>query len=215
MSSLGVSCAALMSQYFEIHPTHPQKRLLQRAADILQAGGLVVYPTDTSYALGCHIGDKKALDRVETLRKLDKNHMLTLACRDLSELSIYARVDNTQFRILKHYTPGPFTFILPASRECPKRLVHEKRRTIGIRVPDHPVVRGLLEILGEPLMTTTMRLPGQDLPMTDPVEMREALERQVDLIIDAGHGGVGATTMIDLTGPVPNIERQGLGQFAS
>lgn len=203
-----------MSQYFEIHPTHPQKRLLQRAADILRAGGLVVYPTDTSYALGCHIGDKRALDRVESLRRLDKDHMLTLACRDLSELSTYARVDNTQYRILKHYTPGPFTFILPASRETPRRLVHEKRRTIGIRVPDHPVVRGLLEALGEPLMTTTMRLPGEDLPMTDPVEIRERLEHRVDLVIDAGHGGVTATTMVDLTGPAPVVERQGAGEFS-
>jgi tRNA threonylcarbamoyl adenosine modification protein (Sua5/YciO/YrdC/YwlC family) len=202
-----------MSQYFEIHPTHPQVRLLTRAAEILRSGGLIVYPTDTSYALGCHIGDKRALDRVEQLRRLDRNHMLTLACRDLSELSTYARVDNTQYRILKHYTPGPFTFILPASRETPRRLVHEKRRTIGIRVPDHPVVRGLLEALGEPIMTTTMRLPGQDLPLSDPHEIRDQLERQVDLVIDCGHGGLESTTLVDLTGPVPVIERQGLGVF--
>lgn len=204
-----------MSQYFEIHPTHPQKRLLTRAADIVRTGGLIVYPTDTAYALGCHIGDKKAVDRLEGLRRLDRDHMLTLACRDLSELSTYARVDNTGYRILKHYTPGPFTFVLPANRETPRRLMHEKRRTIGIRVPDHPVVRGLLEELGEPMLTTTMRLPGQELPMTDPHEMREQLERHVDLIIDGGHGGIAVTTLVDLSGPVPVVLRQGAGSFTA
>lgn len=204
-----------MSQYFEVHPTHPQKRLLVRAADILRGGGLIVYPTDTAYALGCHIGDKRAVDRLEALRRLDRDHMLTLACRDLSELSTYARVDNTGYRILKHYTPGPFTFVLPASRETPRRLMHERRRTIGIRVPDHPVVRGLLEALGEPILTTTMRLPGEELPMTDPEVMREQLEHHVDLIIDGGHGGILVTTLVDLSGPVPEVLRQGAGVFTA
>lgn len=204
-----------MSQYFEIHPTHPQKRLLVRAAEIVRAGGLVVYPTDTSYALGCQIGNRRAVDRVEQLRRLDRHHMLTLACRDLSELATYAQVDKTQYRILKHYTPGPFTFVLTASRETPRRLVHEKRRTIGIRVPDNAIVRGLLEELGEPILTTTMRLPEQELPLTDPEALREALERRVDLIIAGGHCGVGVTTLVDLTGDVPEVLRQGMGDFQS
>jgi tRNA threonylcarbamoyl adenosine modification protein (Sua5/YciO/YrdC/YwlC family) len=204
-----------MSQYFEIHPTHPQKRLLQRAADILRSGGLIVYPTDTSYALGCHIGDKRALDRIEALRRLDKGHRFTLACRDLSEIATYAQVDKTQYRILKHYTPGPFTFILTASRETPRRLVNQKHRTIGIRVPDHAVVRELLATLGEPIMTTTLRLAGEDLPMTDALEMRDRLEHQVDLIIDSGRGGVESTTLVDLTGPMPVVERQGSGRYTA
>ncbi|MCP5181373.1 MAG: threonylcarbamoyl-AMP synthase [Pseudomonadales bacterium] len=204
-----------MSQYFEIHPTHPQKRLLVRAAEIVRAGGLVVYPTDTSYALGCQIGNRRAVDRVEQLRRLDRHHMLTLACRDLSELATYAQVDKTQYRILKHYTPGPFTFVLTASRETPRRLVHEKRRTIGIRVPDNAIVRGLLEELGEPILTTTMRLPEQELPLTDPEALREALERRVDLIIAGGHCSVGVTTLVDLTGDVPEVLRQGMGDFQS
>ncbi|MBM4203283.1 MAG: threonylcarbamoyl-AMP synthase [Gammaproteobacteria bacterium] len=204
-----------MSQYFEIHPTHPQKRLLTRAAEILRSGGLIVYPTDTSYALGCHIGDKRALDRIEALRRLDKGHRFTLACRDLSEIATYARVDKTQYRILKHYTPGPFTFILTASRETPRRLVNEKRRTIGIRVPDHAVVRELLEVVGEPIMTTTLRLAGDDLPMTEPQEMRDRLEHQVDLVIDSGRGGVESTTLVDLTASEPVVERQGVGRYTA
>lgn len=204
-----------MSQYFEIHATHPQKRLLTQAAQILREGGLVVYPTDTAYALACHIGDRKAIDRVENLRRLDKHHLFTLACRDLSELSTYARVDNTQYRILKHYTPGPFTFVLLASRDTPKRLVNEKRKTIGIRVPDHAVVRGLLEELGEPIMTTTMRLPEQELPLTDPHELRDVLEHRVDLIIDGGHCGTDSTTLVDLTQDVPVVLRQGAGHFVA
>jgi len=204
-----------MSQYFEIHPTHPQKRLLTRAAEILRSGGLIVYPTDTSYALGCHIGDKRALDRIEALRRLDKGHRFTLACRDLSEIATYAQVDKTQYRILKHYTPGPFTFILTASRETPRRLVNEKRRTIGIRVPDHAVVRELLEVVGEPIMTTTLRLAGDDLPMTEPQEMRDRLEHQVDLVIDSGRGGVESTTLVDLTASEPVVERQGVGRYTA
>lgn len=204
-----------MSQYFEIHPTHPQKRLLTRAAEILRSGGLIVYPTDTSYALGCHIGDKRALDRIEALRRLDKGHRFTLACRDLSQIATYAQVDKTQYRILKHYTPGPFTFILTASRETPRRLVNEKRRTIGIRVPDHAVIRELLEVLGEPIMTTTLRLAGDDLPMTDPQEMRDRLEHQVDLVIDSGRGGVESTTLVDLTPSEPVVERQGVGRYTA
>ncbi|MCB1686358.1 MAG: L-threonylcarbamoyladenylate synthase [Pseudomonadales bacterium] len=202
-----------MSQYFSVHPTHPQSRLLSRAAEILSAGGLVVFPTDTAYALGCHIGDKQALERIRKLRKLDKHHHLTLMCRDLSEISLYARVDDANYRILKHLTPGPFTFLLPATREVPRRLVHPKRRTIGLRVPSNPIILGLLEALGEPIMSTTLRLPDAELPLVDPEEIRSQLERQVDLVIDGGPGGLVATTIVDLTRRPAEIIRQGLGEF--
>jgi len=203
-----------VSQYLSTHPTHPQQRLLIRAAEIVSAGGLVVYPTETTYALGCHIGDKSALDRIRQIRRLDDGHHFTLACRDLSEIATYARVSNTQFRLLKQYTPGPYTFLLSATRETPRRLVHPKRKTIGLRVPDHPVAQGLLEALGEPMMTTTMQLPGDELPLTDPEDIRDALGKQVDVILAAGGCGVLATTVIDLTGDVPELVRQGLGEFA-
>ncbi len=202
-----------MSQYFEVHPTHPQQRLLHRAADILRQGGVVAYPTDTAYALGWHLGDKRALERVQQLRRLDKNHLMTLVCKDLSELAAYARVDNIQYRILKAYTPGPFTFVLRASRDVPRRVVHAKRRTIGLRVPKHAIVQGLLQELGEPLMSTTLRLRDQPLPFTDPQDIREALEHQLDLVIDGGHCGVESTTIVDLTTDVPEVVRQGLGEL--
>ncbi len=202
-----------MSQYFSIHPTHPQQRLLEQAAAIVAAGGLVVYPTDTTYALGCHIGDKGALERIHLIRRLDRHHHMTLLCRDLSELGTYARVDNAAYRILKRLTPGPFTFLLPATREVPRRLVHPKRKTIGLRVPAHPIALGLLEALGEPMMTTTMILPGEEQPMVDPELIRERLERSVDLIIDGGFCGVEQTTVVDLTVPGGEVVRQGAGVF--
>ncbi len=196
-----------------IHPVNPQRRLLQQAADALRGGGLVVYPTDTAYALGCHIGDKNALERVVALRRLPKSHQFTLACRDLSELGVYARVDNASYRLLKRATPGPFTFILRASKEVPKRLIHAKRRTIGIRVPDHPVAAMLLELLGEPIMTTTLRLPDDDEPLTDPEEIYAAVGKRVDVILDSGTCGSEASTVVDLTDSIPEIVRQGVGQL--
>ena len=202
-----------MSQFFSVHPTHPQQRLLNQAAEIVAKGGLVVYPTDTTYALGCHIGDKNALDRVRLIRRLDKNHDLTLVCRDLSELGSYARVDNAAYRILKRLTPGPYTFLLPATREVPRRLVHPKKKTIGLRVPDNPIALGLLEALGEPMMTTTMRLPGDELPLLDPEEIRERLENAVDVVIDGGFAGVEPTTVVDLTVTGGEVIRAGAGEF--
>jgi tRNA threonylcarbamoyl adenosine modification protein (Sua5/YciO/YrdC/YwlC family) len=202
-----------VSQFLSVHPTHPQQRLIARASEIIAGGGLAVYPTDTTYALGCHIGDKAALDRIRQIRRLDEGHHFTLACRDLSEIAVYARVSNSGFRLLKQLTPGPFTFLLPATRETPRRLVHPKRKTIGLRVPDHPIAQALLETLGEPMMTTTMQLPGDELPMTDPEEIRDRLGRQVDVIIDGGTCGVLSTTIIDLTSDAPELVRQGLGQF--
>ncbi len=202
-----------MSQFFSVHPTHPQQRLLNQAAEIVSRGGLVVYPTDTTYALGCHIGDKNALERIRQIRRLDKHHHLTLICRDLSELGTYARVDNAAYRILKRLTPGPYTFLLPATREVPRRLVHPKKKTIGLRVPDNPIALGLLEALGEPMMTTTMRLPGEELPLLDPEEIRERLEHAVDLVIDGGFGGVEETTVVDLTVTGGEVIRSGAGEF--
>lgn len=202
-----------MSQYFAIHPTHPQQRLLARAAEIVAGGGLLVYPTDTTYALGCQIGDKAALERIRQIRRLDKHHHFTLACRDLSEIAAYARVSDQDFRVLKRLTPGPYTFLLTATREVPRRLVHAKKKTIGIRVPDHPIVQGLLEILEMPMMTTTMQLPGDLTPLADPEEIRERLESAVDAIIDGGSCGLVPTTVLDLTGDQPEVTRQGVGEF--
>lgn len=201
-----------MSQYFAVHPTHPQARLMRQAADIVRAGGVIAYPTDSTYALGCHIGDKQSLDRIRSIRRLADDHRLTLACRDLSEISLYARVDNSAYRILKRHTPGPFTFLLQATREVPRRLLH-KRKRIGLRVPDHPVVASLLELVGEPMMTTSLILPGDDLPMTEGEDIRARLQRQVDAVIDAGPPGVESTTVVDLTGDEPELVRQGLGEF--
>ena len=200
-----------MSQYFVVHASHPQQRLLRRAAEILEAGGLVVYPTDTTYALGCHIGDKAALERIRHVRRLDRQHHFTLACRDLSQVSVYARVDNANYRVLRRLTPGPFTFLLQASREVPRRLMHPRRRTIGLRIPGNVISRDLLENLGQPMMTTTMRLPGQDTALTDAGEIRDVLEKTVDLIVDGGNCGVVPTTVVDLTGEAPRVTRQGLG----
>lgn len=200
-----------MSQYFEIHPLNPQPRLIKQAVEIVRAGGVIVYPTDSSYALGCLIGDKSAVERIRRLRRLDEKHNFTLVCRDLSEIGVFAKVDTTAFRLIKAHTPGPYTFILSATREVPRMLMHPKRRTIGLRVPDHPIALALLEQLGAPLMSTSLILPGEDLPMSDPHEMRQILEHQVDLIIDGGHGGMAASTVINLADGEPEVVRVGCG----
>ena len=203
-----------MSQYFQIHPKSPQKRLVQQAAAIVQAGGVIVYPTDSAYALGCRVGDKAALERICAIRRLGTDHQFTLACRDLSEIATYAVVGNSEFRLMKAHTPGPYTFILPATREVPKRLLHPKRRTIGLRVPDHVIAQALLAAIGAPLLTTTLVLPGDADPLTDPQEIRARLERQVDLVIDGGPGGREPTTVVDLVGPEPVVVRAGKGDAA-
>lgn len=204
-----------MAQFFQIHAENPQQRLILQAADIIRKGGIVVYPTDSAYALGCHIGDKDALERIRTLRKLDKNHNFTLMCRDLSEIATYARVDNQVFRLLKNHTPGAYTFILEATADVPRRLMHPKRKTIGLRVPDNPIALALLEELREPLMTSSLLLPGEELPMTDPYDIRDTLEHHVELVIDGGYCGLEPTTVIDLTGSAPELIRQGKGDFSS
>lgn len=203
-----------MAQFFQIHPENPQHRLIAQATDIIRKGGVVVYPTDSAYALGCHIGDKDALERIRTLRKLDKNHNFTLMCRDLSELATYARVDNQAFRLIKNHTPGAYTFILEATADVPRRLLHPKRKTIGLRVPDNLIALALMEELGEPLMTSSLLLPGEELPMTDPYDIRDTLEHFVDLVIDGGYCGLEPTTVIDLTGDIPELVRQGKGDFS-
>ena len=200
-----------MSQFFQLHPENPQPRLVRQAVDIIRGGGVVVYPTDSAYALGCHIGDKNALDRIRRLRKLDDKHNFTLVCRDLSELAAYARVNNAAYRLLRHHTPGPFTFLFPATSEVPRRLKHPKRKTIGIRVPDNTIAQELLADLGEPLMSTTLIMPGEEYPLIDPYEIRELLEQEVDLVIDGGYCGMETTTVIDLSEGVPRLVRQGKG----
>lgn len=203
-----------MAQFFQIHPENPQQRLVSQAAEIIRKGGVIVYPTDSAYALGCHIGDKDALERVRSIRKLDKNHNFTLMCRDLSELATYARVDNQVFRLLKNHTPGAYTFILEATAEVPRRLLHPKRKTIGLRVPDNAITLALLAELGEPLMTSSLLLPGEEYPMTDPYDIRDSLQHFVDLVIDGGYCGLEPTTVIDLTGDGPVLVRQGKGDFS-
>jgi len=200
-----------MSQYFSLHPVNPQLRLVRRAVEILRAGGVVVYPTDSCYALGCLVGDKEAMERIRRIRAAGKDHNFTLVCRDLSEIAVYAKVDNPTFRLLKAYTPGPYTFILPATREVPRRLQHPKRKTIGIRVPDHAVPHALLTELGEPLMSSTLMLPGDELPLTDPQEMRARLEHRVELVMDGGPCGFEPTTVVDLSGETPKLLRRGRG----
>jgi tRNA threonylcarbamoyl adenosine modification protein (Sua5/YciO/YrdC/YwlC family) len=204
-----------MSDYLSIHPENPQQRLIAKAAEIVRKGGVIVYPTDSVYAIGCHIGDKQAMDRIRSIRQLDKNHNFTLMCRDLSELASYARVDNSAFRSLKAQTPGPFTFILPATSEVPRRLMHPKRKTIGLRVPDSPIAQALLEELGEPMMSVTLIMPGDEYPLSDPYDIRAALEAHVDLLIDGGHCGLEPTTVVDMTGPVPEVTRQGMGDLSA
>jgi tRNA threonylcarbamoyl adenosine modification protein (Sua5/YciO/YrdC/YwlC family) len=203
-----------MAQYFELHRQNPQLRLIRRAAEIVRSGGVIAYPTDSCYALGCHIGDAAALERLRRIRGADRHHHFTLVCRDLSEIGRYARIETWQFRLLKAATPGPFTFLLPATRETPRRLQHPKRRTIGIRVPDHPVPKMLLTELGEPLMSSTLLLPGDELPLTDGDQIRERLEHQLDAILDGGHCGIEPTTVVDLAVSPPLLVRAGKGKLA-
>jgi len=209
MSSEGV-----MSQFFQIHPDNPQARLIGQAVTIIRAGGVIAYPTDSAYALGCQLGDKAALERIRRIRKLDDTHNFTLVCRDLSELGTYARVNNSVFRLIRNHTPGPYTFILKATDEVPRRLLHPKRRTIGLRVPENRIALALLEALGEPLMSVTLMLPGDELPMTDPEEIRERLQHDLDLVIDGGICGPEPTTVIDLADDTPVLVRQGRGDVA-
>ncbi len=200
-----------MAQFFVIHPETPQVRLIDQAVDILRRGGLIVYPTDSAYALGCHIGDKMALDRIRAIRQLDKQHNFTLLCRDLSELATYAKVNNAAFRLIKGHTPGPYTFILNATAEVPRRLMHPKRKTIGMRVPDNAIALAIMERLGEPLMSSSLIMPKESAPLTDPYDIRDVLEHQVELIIDGGFCGVEPTTVVDLTGDGIEVVREGCG----
>jgi tRNA threonylcarbamoyl adenosine modification protein (Sua5/YciO/YrdC/YwlC family) len=199
----------------EIHPTHPQPRRIAEIVEEIRRGGLIAYPTDSSYAFGCHIGDKRAIDRIRSIRKTDKHHNFTLVCSDLSEISTYARVDNWAYRLLKSLTPGPYTFILQATREVPKRLQNPKRRTIGLRVPDHPVVQAILQELGEPIMSSTLTLPGADLPLNDAFEIEEKIGDRIEMIVDAGPTGIEPTSVIDLSGGSINILREGRGDVSS
>lgn len=203
-----------MAQFFSLHPEHPHPRLIRQAAEIMRSGGLVAFPTDSAYALGGLTGDADLLQRIRRIRQVDERHHFTLMCRDLSEIATYARVDNAQYRLLKATTPGPYTFILEGTKELPRRLLHPKRKTIGLRVPDHPVVAALLQELDEPILTSTLLLPGEDLPLTDPEEIRDRLEKQVDLVIEAGFCGPEATTVIDLTSGAPVLVRAGRGDLA-
>lgn len=203
-----------MSQFFQMHPDNPQPRLARQAADIVRGGGVIVYPTDSAYALGCRLGDKSALDRIRRIRKLDDRHNFTLVCRDLSEIAAYARVDNSVYRLLKHHTPGPYTFILRATSELPRRLLHPRRRTVGLRVPDNEIARALLNELREPLMSVTLIMPGDELPLIDPQAIRELLEHRLDLVIDGGYCGMEPSTVVDLVGAVPLLLRAGKGDPA-
>lgn len=204
-----------MSQYFQVHPVNPQARLIQQAVAIVRRGGVIAYPTDSAYALGCQLGDKAALERIRRIRKLDDNHNFTLVCRDLSELGTYARVDNAAYRLIRNHTPGPYTFILKATDEVPRRLLHPKRRTIGLRVPENPIALALLEGLGEPLMSVTLLLPGEELPMTDPELIRERLEHDIDLVIDGGACATELTSVIDLAEDTPRVVRVGRGEVGA
>lgn len=203
-----------MAQYFHIHPANPQPRLVKQAVAIVRRGGVIVYPTDSSYALGCHIGDKEAMERIRRIRRLDDRHNFTLVCRDLSELSLYASVTNADYRVLKANTPGPYTFLLPATREVPRRLMHPKRKTIGLRIPADRVAQALLAELGVPLMSATLILPGEDLPLSDPEEIRVELEHQVDLVVDGGYCGFEPTTVVALDSGVVSVVRLGKGHIA-
>ncbi|MDX5626832.1 MULTISPECIES: L-threonylcarbamoyladenylate synthase [Brenneria] len=202
-----------MSQFFYIHPQNPQPRLIKQAVDFLHKGGVIVYPTDSGYALGCMLGDKNAMERICRIRDLDSNHNFTLVCRDLSELSTYAYVDNAAFRLIKNNTPGNYTFILKATKEVPRRLMNEKRKTIGLRVPSNPIALSLLAALNEPLMSTTLMLPGNDFAESDPEEIQERLGKLVDLVIHGGFLGQQPTTVIDLTDSSPQIVREGTGDI--
>lgn len=203
-----------MAQYFQIHSQNPQLRLIQQAAEIVRGGGLVAYPTDSSYALGCHLDDKKAVDRIRRIRKLDKSHNFTLVAHDLKQISQFAKIDNQQYRLIKTLTPGAYTFILAAKRLVPNRLVHPKRRTIGIRIPDNAIVRALLIELGEPIMSSSLILPRSELAMADPEEIRSKLEHDVDLVIDGGLGTLEPSTVLDWHDTQLRVLREGAGDIA-
>ena len=203
-----------MAHYLAIHPDNPQARLILQAAEIVQRGGVIVYPTDSSYALGCHLGDKDAMERIRRLRNLDEKHNFTLVCRDLAEVALYARVGNADYRLLRANTPGPYTFILPATREVPRRLQHPRRKTIGLRVPEHRIAQALLAQLGEPLMSSTLIFPGEEQPVADVAEVRDRLERHVDLIIDGGNCGWEPTTVVELADGLATVVRAGKGDPA-
>ena len=202
-----------MSQYFQIHPENPQVRLVRQAVQIIRDGGVAVFPTDSSYAIGCSLGNKSAMERIQRIRRVDNKHNFTLICRDLSEISTYAIVDNINYRLIKSLTPGPYTFILQATREVPRRLQNPKRKTVGVRLPEHIVTQTLLQELNEPLMSSTLILPGEDLPMIDPYQIRLSLEHQVDLIIDGGFCGHEPTTVVDLMEARPQVLREGKGSI--
>ena len=203
-----------MAQFFSVHPEQPQPRLIRQAAELLREGGVLVIPTDSTYALAVRVGNADALERLRRIRRVDERHHLTLMCRDLSEIARYARVDNAQYRLLKSATPGSYTFILEGTKELPRRVLHPKRKTIGLRIPQHPVVQALLAELDEPVLTSTMILPGEEEPLTDPDEIRSRLEREVDLVIDAGPCGAEMTTVVDLSGGAPELVRAGKGELA-
>lgn len=204
-----------MSQLFQVHPENPQMRLIRGAVDVLRKGGVVAYPTDSCYALGCHIGDKKAVEAIRRIRQLDDKHFFTLMCSDMAEMSTYAMVDNIAYRLIKNLTPGPYTFILPAARIVPKRLLHPKRKKIGVRRPDNAIALALMAELGEPLLSSTLILPGDDMPLTDPYEMRDLLGNQVDVVIDGGYCGIEPTTVVEFTDDEPVILRQGKGDTSA
>lgn len=204
-----------MSQFFQIHAETPQLRLVKQVVDVVQSGGVIIYPTDSGYALGCGLGEKSALDRIRDIRKLDDKHNFTLVCRDLSDIGTYAKVDNSNYRLLKHHTPGGFTFILKATAEVPKRLLHAKRKTIGLRVPDNNIAIAILQELAEPLMSVSLIMPGDDLPLVDPYEIRDLLSSSVDLIIDGGYCGMEATSVVELFDDEPNVIREGLGDVSA
>lgn len=200
-----------MASFLEIHPDNPQPRLINQVADQVRRGAVIIYPTDSCYALGCHLGDKAAAERLRRIRQFDKHHLFTLVCRDLSDLATYARVDNAQYRLLKSMTPGPFTFILKATKQAPRRLLHEKRQTIGLRVPEHTLTQHLLAALGEPILSCTLQLPGEDQPITDIHEVRDRLDHAVDVMVSGGDCGIEPTTVINLVEDVPELVRQGKG----
>jgi tRNA threonylcarbamoyl adenosine modification protein (Sua5/YciO/YrdC/YwlC family) len=201
-----------MAQYFHIHPDNPQVRLIRQAVAIIRAGGVIIYPTDSSYALGCHIGDKGAMERIRAIRRIGADHNFTLVCRDLSEIAAYARISNADYRILKAHTPGPYTFILPATREVPRRLQHPKRKTIGLRIPEHAITQALLAELGEPLMSSTLIQPGESTPLNDPEEIERVFGKQVDLIIEGGPCDLEPTTVVELHDGEAQVVRAGKGE---
>jgi len=217
ISPLSGSCSynSRMARIVEIHPTNPQPRRIAKIVATIRSGGLIAYPTDSSYALGCHIGDKRAMDRIRRIRQTDKNHNFTLVCSDLSEISLYARFDNWAYRFIRSHSPGPYTFILQATREVPKRLQNPRRRTIGLRVPDHAIVQAILGSLGEPVMSSTLTLPGDDRPQTDVLEIEARIGHQIDMIVDGGATGIEPTSVIDLSGGTVEVLRVGRGDVSA